>query len=317
MSRLTVARGHRVLAAAVGIALVAGSAWAVTSGPLSTVGDDVDCRVTEAPTLDEAARIAQACGHDVAAVDLHDPWSTSIATPQSTVREELSAGAVRTDLTGEWQPVDPTVVVDPSTGDLKVASPVYDITLDPADGDGFLSIVADEAEISVGAPVDLGAPVVDGPSVSWPLLDDSGEVIDGTSLVAHVHPDATGVTPVIEVRDPEAYHALENAAGDTGVAFEILASDGLVLDDATTGDGFEAVDEQTGEPVFAAGEAPRDPVLLVRRADGGDADRPRTRRCRVTGQRPARHDARGGPEHPVDGVERDEGLHRSLRRHPG
>ncbi|WP_250445762.1 LamG-like jellyroll fold domain-containing protein [Actinotalea sp. C106] len=211
--------------------------------------------MTEVPTLDEAAALAVECGHDVAAIESYDPWSALVATPESTVREDLSAGAVRTDITGDWAPVDPTVVVDPASGELRVASPLYDITLDPTDAEGFLSIEAGGSTISMDVPVELGTPAIDGASVSWPLLDGSGTPIDGAVLTTQVHPDASGVTPVIEVEDPEAYAELTRAAEGGEVAFEISASEDLVLDVAPETGGFEAVDAETGDMVFAGGEA--------------------------------------------------------------
>lgn len=245
-------RGRRVVAGALGVVLVGGVAWAAVEVGAGREPAP-ECAV-EAPSVDEAARIAEACGHDVAVTDSYDPWSAVVATPRDTLRHEVSAGAVRTDLTGEWAPVDPTVVRDPVTGELTVASPVYEITLDPVGGEGFLEIAADGSTMSVGVPVDLGDPEVEGSTVSWPILDDSGRLIEGAVLVAQVHPDATGVTPVIEVRDRKAYAALAEAAGEEGVSFRMRASEGLALDpDAVTGE-VAAVDE-SGEVVFRAGEA--------------------------------------------------------------
>ncbi|WP_444665204.1 LamG-like jellyroll fold domain-containing protein [Cellulomonas sp. CW35] len=230
--------------------LVAGAAYAAAD---AVRGSDVDCSATEAPTLTAALLLAQACGHDVVALDSLDPYSSLTATPVGAVRASASTGAVRTDVSGEWAPVDPRVVTDEESGELRVASPVHAITFDPKDGSGFVAIESDEGAISLDVPVDLGAPRVSGTQVVWDVLDAAGSVIDGVELIAQVQPDASGVTPLFEVRDAAAYEDLEQASGGR-IAFEYVTSGSLELRDER-GKAFSAVDGQTGDTVFAAAEA--------------------------------------------------------------
>lgn len=242
----------KVIVGVVAASLAGGGAWAAV---VADSGQEaVDCSVTEVETFVEAEKIAVACGHNVGVLDTYDPWSRQVATPAASAIAEFSAGAVRTDLSGEWREVDPTVVVDEATGELKVASPVYDITLDPRDSDAFLRIGDDGAAVSVAVPFDLGTAVLDGTTAAWPILDDAGRVIEGAVLKARVHEDASGVTPVIEVRDPEAY-ALVSEAGAGEISFEVSGSGGIELDASPASGAFVAVDAATGEPIFAGGEA--------------------------------------------------------------
>ncbi|MGC5167092.1 LamG-like jellyroll fold domain-containing protein [Luteimicrobium sp. DT211] len=238
-------------------ALVAGAAWAALpdGGDSSSEQPDPDCAAVEAPTMGEASDLAVACGHDVAAVDSYDPWTSLVATPRGTVREEVHAGAVRTDLSGAWQPVDPTIVKDSSTGELTVASPVYDVSLDGDSPDKLISMSSEAGSVSMGLPLALGEPEIDGASVSWPVMDATGSAIEGALVRADVHPDATGVTPVVEVADRRAYDEVSEAAGPGGLAFTVTTSDGLTVAPAeSTSAGFEVVDG-AGVHVFEGGEA--------------------------------------------------------------
>ncbi|ASR56398.1 hypothetical protein CBP52_16295 [Cellulomonas sp. PSBB021] len=161
-------RGRRTVVTAVAAVLVAGAAYAAAD---AVRGSDVDCSATEAPTLTAALLLAQACEHDVVALDSLDPYSSLTATSAGAVRASASTGAVRTDVSGEWAPVDPSVVTDEESGELRVASPVHAITFDPKDGSGFVAIESDEGAISLDVPVDLGAPRVSGSRVVWDVLD--------------------------------------------------------------------------------------------------------------------------------------------------
>lgn len=231
--------------------IVGGGAWAVVN---ELADDPVDCTVTEAPTFPEAQEIAEECGHDVGVLATYEPQARQVATPNKTAVAEFSAGAVRTDITGEWEEIDPTLVVDPATGEVKVASPLYDITLDPRGEDAFMRIADDGEAVSVRVPFELGAPVLDGSTAAWPVLDTAGGVIEGAVLKARVHADASGVTPVLEVRDREAYTQLSEAAGDADISFEFRSAGGIELEpDSKTG-GFAAVGPN-GEPTFVGGRA--------------------------------------------------------------
>ena len=242
-----VSRGRRVIGSAVAVVLVAGGAYAA----VEMADEDLDCSASEAPTIDEALVLAVTCGHDVVALDTLNPQSSLTATPRGTVRATFDQSAVRTDVSGSWEPVDPSVVVDEDSGEIRVASPVNPITFSPADGSGFISMTSPEGVVSLDVPMALGAPRVDGTRVSWAVLDAAGEVIDGVELTAQVHADASGVTPLIEVRDALAYAALERAAGGE-VGFEVVTSEGLSVAANDSG-GIDLVG-QSGEAVLVAAE---------------------------------------------------------------
>ena len=239
-------------ASAVVVAL--GAVWGVAWASDDDSADEVDCGAFEVATLEMAVKWAEHCQHDVAALETYDPWSRAVATPAGPIRQEMSMSAVRTDVSGDWVEPDPTVVVDERTGELSVAAPVYDVKFDSDGGDGtsFVRVSADGGSVAFDAPTALGAPSVDGARVSWPMLDGSGAAIDGVLLSVHVLEDASGATPVIEVRDPGAYAALSATAGDAPVGFTVTSSGSLEFDqpDGAAG-GFAVVDAETDEQLFA------------------------------------------------------------------
>ncbi|GEK19453.1 hypothetical protein CPE01_31860 [Cellulomonas persica] len=149
-----VSRGRRVIGSAVAVVLVAGGAYAA----VEMADEDLDCSASEAPTIDEALVLAVTCGHDVVALDTLNPQSSLTATPRGTVRATFDQSAVRTDVSGSWEPVDPSVVVDEDSGEIRVASPVNPITFSPADGSGFISMTSPEGVVSLDVPMALGAP---------------------------------------------------------------------------------------------------------------------------------------------------------------
>ncbi len=78
MNLMRLSRGKRVVAAAVAVSLVGGAAWAFAdqrnsdgalADPPSVVQDADSCDDHEAPTWEEASRLAQLCGHDVAVIE--------------------------------------------------------------------------------------------------------------------------------------------------------------------------------------------------------------------------------------------------------
>ncbi|WP_284294307.1 hypothetical protein [Luteimicrobium album] len=239
------------------VALSAGAAWAVLPDDAEdpAAATAADCSATEVATMGEAAELAVACGHDVAAIESYDPWSSLQATPDGFVRQVENAGAVRTDLSGAWEPVDPSIVKDPQTGELKIASPVYDVSLDADSPEKLISMSTDAGSVSMGLPLDLGESVVEGASVSWPVLNASGEAIDGALVRVDVQPDATGVTPVVEVANRDAYDEVAKSAGPGGLAFRVTTTSGLTVAPSGSADaGFE-VRDGVGEKVFEGGRA--------------------------------------------------------------
>ena len=230
--------------------LVAVAAYAV--GEVAG-GSSAGCSETEAPDIESALVLAQSCGHDVLALDSLAPQYSLTATPRGTVREDSSVSAVRTDVSGRWAPVDPTVVRDGETGVLRVASPVHPIEFGPDGGEGLVSVRSGSGTVTIDVGADLGEPRAVGSRVEWDVLDDLGLAVDGVKVVVQVVPDASGVVPTIEVQDRAAYHRLAAAAGGH-VGFTVATGGDLraVEDDAG---GFDVIDSATGEPAIAVGDA--------------------------------------------------------------
>ena len=247
------ARQRRVVTLSVASSMVVAAVIGVVAFGSDELSE-ADCALTEAPTLARALELAVGCGHDVAALSTYDAWSRQVATPRETVRYEATTGAERTDVSGTWQPTDPSIIRDKST--LSVTSPVYPIEMAGAAGDGagFLAVSSGGGKVSFDAPTALGDPVVEGAAVTWPMLDTTGAVIEGASLTVHVAEDTSSATPVIDVRDPEAYAALTTAAGEAGVAFTVRSSPELALKPSAAGSGgFAVVNAETGEQVLGGG----------------------------------------------------------------
>ncbi|WP_460708006.1 hypothetical protein [Myceligenerans halotolerans] len=141
------------------------------------------------------------------------------------------------------------------TGVPEVVAPVFEIDLvGGSSGGEFVAMGRDDLRVAMGLPFGLGAPVVDEADdsrVVYPALDGAGEELVGVDVVVRVHPDGTGVTPVIRVVDQSAADRLLELTGEDGLEFTVEASGGLELTDV------EPVDEETAdwdEPLQAGGE---------------------------------------------------------------
>lgn len=230
------AGGNYLVAGVIAIALAAGGAFAVET--MRAEGEVVaDCSVSSARFEPEAFALAEACGKDIEIEALRTVYDTFWATPRQTIRADASSGAVRTDLSGDWEATDATVSLDES-GLPQVAAPVYDMDLtgETSDGGPFMTMRADSLALSMGLPdgLGLGAPEIDATDasiVTYPVRVSGGEEIDGADLVLTIHPDATGYTPVLRIADAAAGEALIAAAGDEGLGFVVDVSGGLELTD--------------------------------------------------------------------------------------
>ncbi len=239
---------RRVTGAIVAAALAGGVAVGVVAASREPSIEAQRCAAGEAPTVAEAVAAAHGCDDDVVVTGALDPWTALVATPRGTLRQEVTAGAVRTDVNGAWEPVDPRVVVAPGTGVLRVAAPVTPISFSRASRGRAVTFETEAGDVALTVPVSLGAPRVDGTHVVYPLLAATGQPVDGAVLTVEVHADGSGVTPAIELRDREAYEQVRAAAGADGLGFEVVAEDGLSVHPADV--GFTVVDG-TGATVLA------------------------------------------------------------------
>ncbi|MBE1875987.1 LamG domain-containing protein [Myceligenerans pegani] len=245
---VTASRTRTAVAAVTAGSLVAGTAWAVVERDeivAALSGDAGRCDVDSARTQELAFELAALCDKNIEIEALRTEYDTSWATPRGTVLADSSAGAVRTDIDGSWQDTDPSIRVDEATGVPEVAAPVFEIGLTGGDSGGELvSMGRDDLRVAMGLPFGLGTPVVDEADdsrVVYPALDDAGGELVGVDVVVRVHPDGTGVTPVVRVADQAAADRLLDVTGEEGLAFTVEASGGLELTD------IEPVDEETAD----------------------------------------------------------------------
>jgi hypothetical protein len=197
----------------------------------------VDCSAT---TADQtwATTIAVACGHDVEVVADRTEWNTVYAQPDGSMRLDVSALAVRTQVDGGWGDIDTRVVA--AEAGLTVAAPVRPMVFsDGSDGMPLARIERDGHELTFDAPFPLPAPTTEGDQITY------DEVLPGVDLVVSVNDDATGFSEVLRVETPEA-------AADPRLAqlsFPVEISSGLELRE--DGGGFLAVDA-AGEQMFTS-----------------------------------------------------------------
>lgn len=194
------------------------------------------------PGSDAASVAAAACGGDVEVLSERSEWSTVWATPSGSFRQEMSATAVRTRVSGEWGSIDTTIAAGPEG--LSPVAPVWPMTFSDGSPDAPLaSINRDGYTLTLGAPIELTEPVVEGSSMTYPA------VLPGVDLVVSVNDDGTGFTQVLRVDSPEA--AANPALAS--LEFPLETSEGLTI--RPDGRGFEAVGER-GLHVFTS-PAPR------------------------------------------------------------
>ncbi len=215
----------RVLAVGLVAALSSGSAAAVPLLPeVIPAGDSRTLGAAHCPDAvaraDEAAARAAACAHDVEILDARTVYDTQYATAHGTTRLEVSTLAVRTDITGVWQPVDPTLVM---VGDrIEVASPVVAMSFGGGDDSQLATIEHEGTSLSIDAPFAMTAPVLDGAMLTYP------EVLPGVDMIVVVDSDATGFSQALRVSSPEA--AAHPALAE--LEFPVEAAQGLELREA-------------------------------------------------------------------------------------
>ncbi|MCK0115646.1 hypothetical protein MWU57_01255 [Isoptericola sp. S6320L] len=210
----------------------------------------------EAATAADAFWMAASCGRDVLILDELSPWDTVYATPQGRLVRETTVVAERTNIDGEWSPVDPRLEVE-SGGAFRVASPVVEMELAGSmePGGVLASLTTDDGEVGLSVSVGLGDPSVEENRATYPVLDEGGARIAGAQLVVRVAPDATGLTPVLVLDSAEAAEAVLAATESSGLSFEISAGQGLELVEPKT--------DESGVRIVPEGGDTEVPVLQV------------------------------------------------------
>lgn len=267
LNRLIAGRGRsrNAVLAVVVLTLLAGTASAavLVSELLDTSEADAAECVSErtAATPEEAHALAVELGCEVEILDRRTSWDTYFATPASTTRHVRTASAqqVVDEASGEWVPVSPEIVESETPGLLGVRAGAYDFAFKAgrvAPHAPFATMTDDDgAAVSVALPVSLGPSTVDGPSLSWPVLNDAGGPIAGATVTTSMYTDTSGMVPVLQLDSPEAAEQVKAVAGSAGISFEMSTSPGVEWRPTEAG-GFEAVEVATGE-VTLVSPAPR------------------------------------------------------------
>lgn len=235
-------RGRRgtwgVAGAVAVVSLVAGGGFAA-----AVIGGDVEPVVLlepecpgQAPDEATAVALARECGHDVEVMDARTEWNTLVARPDSTMRFEVSAVAVRTEVTGQWSDIDTSIV---ATGDgFEVVAPVSPMRFSDGGGGPLASISREDHDLELDVPFDLPAPeLTDQNQLTYV------DVLPDVDLVVTVNGDGTGFSEVLRVGTPQA--AADPRLRELVLPVEV--SEDLSLE--PYGAGFAAVSE-SGEAVF-------------------------------------------------------------------
>jgi hypothetical protein len=229
------------------------------SVPTAPADEKVDCEVASAPTEAGAREIALACGTEVVAESLTDPWSSTTILPDGYAKLSSAVDAVRAadpeDADGDgtpWRPVDTTLQSEPVDGRIVMAAPAADLTFSSGDGSGpgsgdpLASLTTAEGHtVTVDVPFDLPAPVVDVAA---------GQVVyrlaDGVEVIVTPNSDGTSFSEVIRAASAEALGAvpeLDALTGD-GLVFPVTVSDGLELRPKAAG-GFDVTEIATAQVI--------------------------------------------------------------------
>lgn len=179
----------------------------------------------------DAFGAAVQCSRDVEILSERTETRTVYAQPDGLTRLDASAVAVRTEVSGAWAAVDPTLVR--AGGVVEVASPVMAMEFSGGGGGEPLARVArDGSWLTVEAPFDLPAPQITAPTQLTYF-----EVLPGVDLVVTISADASGFTQALRIEDPQAaadprLAELEFAVGSSGVVRSVGPSGGFeVVDD--------------------------------------------------------------------------------------
>ncbi|GIG34335.1 hypothetical protein Col01nite_34940 [Cellulomonas oligotrophica] len=224
-----------VLVAAL-VAGVAGAPVASAHAAQQSVAGAASVPCVEEAAGEVAMATALACDADVEVVDERTEWNTVFAQPDGQMRLDVSALAVRTLADGQWVEPDPDLVEQ--DGVLTPGAGVAAMEFSGGGDEPLATIARDGHELSLDVDLELPAPTVDGPQITY------AGVLPDVDLVVTVNQDATGFSEVLVVHTAQAG---EHPALDE-LRFALGASQGLEATEA--GGGFVAVAGQ--DEVFAA-----------------------------------------------------------------
>ncbi|MCG8918149.1 DNRLRE domain-containing protein [Actinokineospora sp. PR83] len=203
----------------------------------------------EVATESGASAAARAGGRSVRVGDLTDETTEVVANPNGTFTLTQHRLPVRVRRGGEWTPVDTTLVrrVD---GSVAPKAAAVDLTVSGGGTAPLVALAADGARTGLTWPTPLPAPVLDGPTATYP------EVLPGVDL--KVTADVVGFSQVLVVKTPAAAAGVDQVVfGAPGV--ELAEGQGRGHDNSgpatETPDGVQARNAQ-GEAVLK-GDASR------------------------------------------------------------
>ncbi|WP_439675221.1 FG-GAP-like repeat-containing protein [Embleya sp. MST-111070] len=187
------------------------------------------------PPSDAYAR-AKATGRPVEKVDARTPTVEEWANPDGTVTRRQHLRPVRTNIGGDWQPVDATLRMG-SDGRIAPVAPVFGISFSAGGRGALATMTKGGKSLSLSWPTPLPEPRVDGATATYP------EVLPGIDL--KLIADVDGVTQHLVVKTREA--AADPALKEVRYA---VAGNGLTL--TTRADGGLVAQDTAGTPVFKA-----------------------------------------------------------------
>lgn len=245
-----------IAALAVG-ALVAG----VGVAAVVIFAPQVDCRVLEAPSFEEGAKVARACRTKVEVVSERTPWQTWWATPEGGGQLEATTLPSRVKQGDEWVNLDLSFVRQASSDVISLAAgPTPMFFSNGIRGSAGLSASSEvplgQIESSAGETLKVWFPLpLPNPDVEDDKL--TYDLGDGIRVVVSVTIDGTGFLPVVELSSPAAAaefaSRLEAARGSqgsgTGMDIEYRTDVSGDLAPVVDGTAIKFVDE-SGEEQF-------------------------------------------------------------------
>ncbi|MGV8885410.1 MAG: LamG-like jellyroll fold domain-containing protein [Microbacteriaceae bacterium] len=161
----------------------------------------LDCSKLEAEDFAQAGALADECGAEVEVLSSRTPWQSSWATPDSSVRLELSAVPVRVEKEGKWDTLDTSLEARPDAGTISVAAPVFPMELNAGGvagtNDPLGSISREGKQLDVWFPLPLPEPTLTESQAVY-------ELGEGIALYVSISVDGTGFLPVVKLDDEAA-----------------------------------------------------------------------------------------------------------------